>query len=368
METITPTPCPESPPTRSVQAQRVPFESIPRRAWDALLAATARPTPFSRWTFHRAWWDAYAATAEARYLVCRRPDSQDVVAIVPLMSRETAPGSQGASVSRPGRTVFMGASYHADYATFLCHPGDLSAVAEAVACELLRDPVATWDAIDLRRLRHDDPVLGAVEGAFRGAVADPDLTVTQEDVCPVVTLPGSGDWEEYLGMLGKKARHEIRRKLRRAEAAGPVRFRQLPLTSASADAFIVLHQARWGEQGLFRETPDGDRSRRFLDRLTTLEAAEGPDAQLVLGEVTVGDRVVFATVAFDDGATCYFYNAGMDPGAREYSPGVTGTAAYLRDRMAAGRSRFDFLRGSEPYKYEWGAVDEPVMQIVVTRT
>ena len=58
----------------------------------------------------------------------------------------------------------------------------------------------------------------------------------------------------------------------------------------------------------------------------------------------------------------------MDPDARELSPGVTGAAAYLRDRLAAGRSRFDFLRGNEPYKYEWGAVDEPIHRLIVLRT
>jgi CelD/BcsL family acetyltransferase involved in cellulose biosynthesis len=46
---------------------------------------------------------------------------------------------------------------------------------------------------------------------------------------------------------------------------------------------------------------------------------------------------------------------------------VTGTAAYLRDRLEAGRRRFDFLRGDEPYKYEWGARDEPVERLLVMR-
>jgi hypothetical protein len=34
--------------------------------------------------------------------------------------------------------------------------------------------------------------------------------------------------------------------------------------------------------------------------------------------------------------------------------------------MESGRTRFDFLRGDEPYTYEWGAVDEPVARIVLT--
>jgi CelD/BcsL family acetyltransferase involved in cellulose biosynthesis len=325
---------------------------------------TPSATPFSSWTFHRAWWDAYGETAEPRYLVACRPGSDDVVAIVPLMRRVTTDPVHGA---RPHHTLFMAASYHADYATVLGTPADLPLVAGGIACALRDDPAVAWDAIDLRRLRHDDPVLTALESGFRASWGGFRVRVEQEDVCPVVTMPPGGDWDDYLAILDKDARHEIRRKLRRAEAVGPVRFRGLPLEAASVDSFIALHQARWGDHGLFPDTPDGARSRRFLHRLTALEAAERGRAQLVLGQVTVGARVVFSTVSFDDGRTCYFYNAGMDPSARELSPGVTGTAAFLRDRMAAGRERFDFLRGDEPYKYEWGAVDEPVERILVTR-
>ncbi|MBA2489759.1 MAG: glycosyl transferase, partial [Chloroflexi bacterium] len=40
----------------------------------------------------------------------------------------------------------------------------------------------------------------------------------------------------------------------------------------------------------------------------------------------------------------------------------------LRDRLQAGRQCFDFLRGDEPYKYEWGAVDQPIHRLLITRT
>jgi hypothetical protein len=130
------------------------------------------------------------------------------------------------------------------------------------------------------------------------------------------------------------------------------------LNTGSRGTFIDLHQARWGAEGLFPATEGGARSRRFMHRLAELEAAEGDGRRLQLGRFEVGGRVVFATVGFDDGVECLFYNAGVDPEARDLSPGVTGTAAYLRDRLAAGRRRFDFLRGDEAYKYEWGALDD----------
>ena len=148
----------------------------------------------------------------------------------------------------------------------------------------------------------------------------------------------------------------------------PIRFERSDLGPKAVDRFIELHQARWGDEGLFPRTEGGDRSRLFLHRLAELEAQEGDRAQLQIGAVSVGDRVIFATVGFDDGETCYFYNAGMDPDARDLSPGVTGTAAYVRDRLEAGRRHFDFLRGAETYKYEWGAKDQPIYRVLVQRT
>jgi CelD/BcsL family acetyltransferase involved in cellulose biosynthesis len=62
-----------------------------------------------------------------------------------------------------------------------------------------------------------------------------------------------------------------------------------------------------------------------------------------------------------------FYNAGIDPDARELSPGVVLTGRYMRHAIETGKRRFDFLRGDEPYKYEWGATDEPIQRLLVRR-
>ena len=124
---------------------------------------------------------------------------------------------------------------------------------------------------------------------------------------------------------------------------------------------------RFGEDGLFPDNPGGERSRRFVHRLAELERNEPDGGQLHVALVSAAARgSSLAALAFDDGETCFLYNAGMDPSAREVSPGVTGTALYFQNRLAAGRRRFDFLRGNEPYKYEWGAVDEPIERLLVT--
>jgi len=381
-------------PACPLVARPVAFEALPRAAWDGLLDRTTRATPFSRWTWHRAWWDAYGSTAHEQYLACvpaelaRAPlDRSTIRGIVPLMHRHAAEvGDSGsATVLRhasphlapagppEAKVIYFAATYHADYATVLCDPTDLHDVARAAADALAGPPDPShggtaWDALDLRRLRAADPALAALAGAFERLGQREGWTVRQEqeDVCPVVTVPEGLDWEGYLGTLEKKDRHEIRRKIRRAEAAGPNVFRLVDPTPEAVSRFIQLHSARWGEDGLFPSNEGGRRSRRFVARLAELELAEGQARQLQLGQFEVDGRVIFASLGFDDG-TCYFYNAGMDPGARDLSPGVTGAAAYLRAELRHGCRRFDFLRGAEAYKYEWGARDEAVHRLLVTR-
>ncbi len=363
-------------------AERRNVADIPRESWDALAALTPWATPFSGWAFQRAWWDAYAENAhEETLLVCAYgPAGSEPVAIVPLMHRhEVEPGDalihttmrHGAGVEltrvEPTATaVFFGASYHADYATILGAPADMPAIAAAVADHL----VATggrrrWDAVDLRRLRCGDPAADALAAAFgaREIAEGWTLNVEREDVCPVVHLPVAASMDDYLGTLGKKVRHEVRRKVRRAEAAGAVRLEDSADPRADLEAFIDLHQKRWGSDGLFPDTPGGAQSRVFFRRLFELAGVEGPR----LTFLTVGGQRIAAGVHFETADGIMYYNAGVDPDARDLSPGVLMVHAYLERALAAGKRRVDFMRGNEPYKYEWGAEDEPIQRILVRR-
>jgi CelD/BcsL family acetyltransferase involved in cellulose biosynthesis len=374
----------------TLRAVRRPFDTIDPATWDALAATSPWATPFARWGVHRAWWDAYGANAHEQTLVVvdpAAPDPEAPVAIVPLMHRhEVEPddailrtrlrGDQRTpltAVAPTAKAVFFGASYHADYATLLARPADLPAVAEAVVEALAtagsaRDPdhSAPWDVLDLRRLRCGDPAADALAAALMARAGEGWTVVRErEEVCPVVTFEPGLDFVGYLGTLGKKERHEVRRKLRRAEAAGAVRLERSLDPVADLDAFVDLHQKRWGDRGLFPPTTGGDQSRTFFRRLFELLGDEGA---VQLHFLAVDGRRIAAAVWFEDADAWYLYNAGVDPEARELSPGVLLSATAIEAAIAAGRRRFDFLRGDEPYKYEWAAIDEPIQRILVVRT
>ena len=132
-----------------VPVQRA-FDAIDPATWDRLAAANPSATPFSRWAFHRAWWDGYGASAHDDTLVLvdaeaanRQSDRAEPRAIAPLMHRhmveptdaETATRMRHGSlreltaVAPTAKAIFMGASYHADYQTLLAPPGALSRAA-----------------------------------------------------------------------------------------------------------------------------------------------------------------------------------------------------------------------------------------------
>jgi CelD/BcsL family acetyltransferase involved in cellulose biosynthesis len=367
-----------------LRTERSSVADIGRETWDSLAARSPWTTPFSGWAFQRAWWDAYGENAHEETLVlvpADGPPGAAPVAIVPLMHRHEVEPSDALTHTRmrhgadveltpvpPTATaVFFGASYHADYATILAAPDDLPAVAAALTA-YLAEPAERrpWDAVDLRRLRCGDPAADALAAAVgaREIAEGWTLNVEREDVCPVVTLPVGADMDGYLATLGKKERHEIRRKVRRAEAVGPVRLDDSADPLADLEAFIDLHQKRWGDDGLFPDTPGGAQSRVLFRRLFELHGTDGP---LRLTFLSVGGRRIAAGIHFETADGYLYYNAGVDPDARDLSPGVLVVHAYVARALAAGLRRLDFLRGNESYKYEWGAVDEPIQRLLVRR-
>jgi CelD/BcsL family acetyltransferase involved in cellulose biosynthesis len=367
-----------------LRAERSSIAEIPQATWDALADRNPWATPFSGWAFQRAWWDAFGENAHEETLVfvpADAPPGADPVAIVPLMHRhEVEPDDarvhtemrhgtaiQLTPVPPTATAIFFGASYHADYATVLAAPTDLPAVAEALAAYLAEPSERRpWDVVDLRRLRCGDPAADALAAAFgaREIAEGWTLNVEREDVCPVVTLPVGGDMDAYLATLDKKERHEIRRKVRRAEAVGEVRLDDSPDPLADLEAFIELHQKRWNAEGLFPETAGGAQSRVFFRRLFELHGADGP---LRLTFLSVGGRRIASGVHFETPDSYLYFNAGVDLDARDLSPGVVMVYACIERALAAGIRRLDFLRGDEPYKYAWGAVDEPIQRLLVRR-
>jgi CelD/BcsL family acetyltransferase involved in cellulose biosynthesis len=187
-------------------------------------------------------------------------------------------------------------------------------------------------------------------------------SVEQQTVCPVITLPKT--WNEYLAQIGKKQRHEIMRKWRRLEE------QMNPIFSIVTDEkninkdiedFIRLHKLSSAKKAEFWDEKREDYFRNLI-----ITAAKNGWLKLFFLEIT-GTRVA-TMLCFDYNNQFFLYNSGFDPEQfAEFSVGNALTSYTIKTAIELGRSRYDFLRGNEEYKFRYGAVAEPIFDIFVQR-
>ena len=272
-------------------------------------------------------------------------------------------------VAPTAKAIFFGASYHADYATILAAPATCrrSPTRWPTTCAEPPDRAGPWDVVDLRRLRCGDPAADALAAAFgaREIAEGWTLNVEREDVCPVVTLPTGADIDDYLATLGKKERHEIRRKVRRAEAVGESASTTRPTRSPTSRRSSSSTRSVGRRRPLPADTPGGDQSRVLLPP-PVRAARRGRAAAPV---VPVGRRPADrGRHPLRDAATATSTTTpAWTPRRATCRPACSWSTPTSQRALAAGVRRLDFLRGNEPYKYEWGAVDEPIQRLLVRR-
>ena len=339
-------------PVGSLAVSATPLAGVSEEAWSALLETNSSASAFSLRAFHQAWWGAHGGGAEDVSLAARSTSNGELLGYLPLMRR-------------PDGVIYSGATLHIDYATVLLtpHTGAPSQESDAVPDALATALLALKAPINMMRIRPADDahvrMVAAIQRA--AAVASRAATYAIEEPAPYIDLQGIRTLDEHLDRLDKKQRHEIRRKVRRGEAAG-VQISASQDVLADLPEFIRLHRARWGERGLFTETPKGVEEEAFLRELFAM-APQDTITMLMARNEEFG---TFAAGLFlrDAGALRY-WNAGGDAAARALSPGVLLFVHGLQMAINEERGQLDFLRGNEPYKYECGAVDAQVMKLEI---
>ncbi len=336
-------------PARTIAISATPLAGVSAAEWERLLAANPTATAFSARAVHAAWWSAHSDTAQDVSLAARDAATNELLGYLPLMKR-------------PDGVIYSGATFHIDYATVLLEqtsPNTEDDVAAALADALININTP----LNLLRLRTEDAAHARMISAITRAAESTNRTATFgiEEPAPFIDLVGITTFDEHLERLDKKERHEIRRKLRRAEAAG-VQISASKDLSTDLPEFIRLHRARWAENGLFTATEKGASEERFMREIFST----APAGMITLLLARNDEFGTFAAGLFlRDANALRYWNAGGDIAARALSPGVLLFAHGLTMAMSEKLPRFDFLRGNEAYKYECGAVDAQVMQLQV---
>jgi CelD/BcsL family acetyltransferase involved in cellulose biosynthesis len=275
--------------------------------WESLFDRCPWATPFQHPAWVLAWWRNFGGD---QWSTVTTWSNERLQAIAPLFQWE-------------GRHVFIGSGI-TDYNDVLTESG--AALKLPLPLELTDVPLHS-------------PLLHGVD-------AQPCSP------CPVAPL----------APVPPKLYKNLRYSLRRLQSLGDVHLeRATPETlDEFLDALFRWHTARWktrDQPGVLSEA----RVQAFHRDLAPAFLRAG---LLRLYGFHISGELRGALYCFARNGRVYYYASGFDPALAPYSPGSLMIWHAWEEARAAGDREFDFLRGSEPYKYAWGAQDRWNLRIV----
>jgi CelD/BcsL family acetyltransferase involved in cellulose biosynthesis len=319
-----------------------------QQEWNTLLLSSAANTVFLTWEWQKIWWDCFGQGLELCLLELR--DEGALVGLAPLYALEDPSGRKVLQL--------VGGVEVSDYLDLV-----VARSRQEEACEALWRALAgeQWDMLDLHNVPASSSsierltTLAGASGAF-------EVAESLEEVCPVIELPST--WDQYLSSLNKKQRHEIRRKLRKADREAEVHwyYAEDPVSlDAEVQDFVSLHRKSAGEKKDFMDK----RMQEFFRQVARATFERG---WLRLAFLTIDGVKAAAMFCFEYGDAFLVYNSGYDPQlSPSLSSGIVLLAHCIQDAIEKELRVFDFLRGEEEYKYRFGGQRTEVRNLRIAR-
>lgn len=290
----------------------------------------AQATPFQSPAWLLPWWQVFSP---GELLTVAAEDEERVVGLAPFYVEDGALGR---------RLLPLGIGI-TDYCDVLVDPARAAEAGRVLAEAAVK--AGGWDLWECEELR---PAAAALA---LPCPAGTDEAITPQSPCPTLALDG-GPFPDF---LPKTKRRKLNLARNRMERRGGCSIRQAePATLRDAlDHLMRLHGSRWrsrGEEGVLADDP--------VQRFHCLAAPALQEAGLLrLFTLSVEGRAAAAYYGLQGHKEAYAYLTGFDPAFTFESPGMLLTAHAIATAVAEGARSFHFLRGDEPYKYGWGAVD-----------
>jgi CelD/BcsL family acetyltransferase involved in cellulose biosynthesis len=328
------------------------FSDLDPAAWNQLLSESITDVPFLRYEYLEAWWATHGGGEwpQAELVLISATELGQLMGVAPLFIAE---------YEEQNALLLLGSIEISDYLDLIVRPGDLPRFLPALLDYLTSDSLPIWSCLEWVNLPSDSPTLPMLESEAdkRG------WNFTREAFRPTLYVPLPGDFEAYLMNIDKKQRHEVRRKMRRAEeSAQHVRWYIVTgeaMLDAEIDAFLALMANDHHKEEFLTEVM------RTQMRASVHAAFQAGWLQLSFMEVD--GKKAAGYLNFDYGERIWVYNSGLDFEFKELSPGWVLLSYLLQWANENGKREFDFMRGDEEYKYRFGGIHRDVMRVRVAR-
>lgn len=316
-------------------------QTITPESFDSLTAYWAESKEGPQWSsvfilpvWMKVWWQIFQPKAEL-YLRSIRQNGE-IIGIAPMLITGRSAG-------------IVGSADVCDYLDFVIVPGMEKEFYEALLTDMKEKGVSQ---LDLHPLRPDSTVLTHLVGMAESKGYE--VITKVEDVSVELDLPPT--WDEYLQILDGKQRHEVRRKIRRLQEAGTIDYQctsDVDQINNLMDTFLKMFVNSREDKATFLTS-------RMENYFRTLVEAIAQAGLLRMGVVNLDSKIASMIIGFDYNNSLYLYNSAYDPGFRNLSVGLICKLLCLKQSIEEGKKKFNFLKGSEVYKYRIGGKEVPI--------
>jgi CelD/BcsL family acetyltransferase involved in cellulose biosynthesis len=303
--------------------------------WNDLVTTTC-DEPFFRHEFLRVWMDHFTHDANLEVLTTRNRTGR-LTAVLPLMK------TRGFVCGMPARLGVSPGNSHSCRFDIVAEDG--WDAGRAFFAHLAADK--SWSIIRIA----DVPEEGNAWHLYRAAEqAGYPVGTWVSQRSPYLSLPSS--YPELQARMSTSFRANLRRRRRRLEAMGTVTVERVtggPDLQARLDEGLAIERSGWkGKQGtaiLQDPTTYG-----FYSELAHTAAARN---YLSLFFLKLDGRSIAFQYGLTYGGTYYMPKVGYDETLQECSPGLVLLEAIIKDCIARGVTRYDFLGPAGGWKTRW---------------
>lgn len=178
---------------------------------------------------------------------------------------------------------------------------------------------------------------------------------------PAIQLPAS--WQIYLDSLDDRYSQEILRKNRNAETYF------LPVDWYITREEHTLDQDLNDFLDLMANNPEKESflTDQMKKQIKDSARQAYKNGWLQLAFLTVGDLKAAGYLNFDFDGKIWVYNSGINSVFENISPGWVLLSKNIQWAIEQGKTVFDFMRGDESYKYQFGGIDRNVLHIQINK-
>lgn len=334
-------------PLNTISIERISeaeFASV-KEQWSSLLDRSITNEVFLSWEWMFSWWDAFKDDSKQLLILTGTDKTGKLVGIAPFyIEKKIYFGIECRNVVR-----FCSSRETApDHLDILCDKEFGQDFPQAVFT-YLQEHYAAWDVISLDGIREDSMIKSYVTGNNESMRYIVDCSV--ESTCPYLAL--NQNFKDYLGSFSGKTRSTLLRKRKTLLEKEKCEYGILNADTADLDKYIKelfsLHAERTRRKNV-KTAFAGEKTYRFHENLIKYLLKED---KIVIAFLSKEAAFLASYYCVKHNNKYYYYQTGISEQGEQKSAGTVLLSLMVEKAFNEGCREFDFLRGSEKYKYFW---------------